>query len=92
MQLTNVTVTKTFVATTDHAAYQIEYAVTNNVLIKVSTNIKKTITNNEEYIGYINYENGDITSNFIATYAVIDYFTDFEKFMLEIQEIEAKKE
>lgn len=92
MQLTNITITKTFIATTAYAAYQIEYTIANNTLTKVSTNIRNLVVNNEDYIGYINYENGNITSNFISTYIVTDYFTDFEKFMQEIQEIEAKKE
>lgn len=93
MQLTNVTVTKDLTATTEHGDYQIEYTVNNNELTKVSTSITaKTPSQENNYIGNITYENGNITSNFMSTYTVINFFTDFESFMKEIQSMESNKE
>ena len=94
MKLIDTTITKNLIASTENANYQIEYAVTNSSLTKVTVNISNINPSqyNETYIGYINFENENITSNFNSTYLVTKYFSDFETFMKEILEIEAKQE
>lgn len=91
MQLMNVTVIRNLVAKTENADYQIEYHVDSDELKKVSLVIGNRVNNDP--VGNIDYENGNLTSSFFSTLQVIPYFEDFGKFMEEIKtEVEKQKQ
>lgn len=95
MEITSVTIIKNMTAKTANGFYLIESHAIDKQLTRISVAVYSLseIESHQEYIGIINYENGNISCNFQIPQNLAPYFEDFNSFRLQIAaEIEEQVE
>lgn len=87
MEIIKVTTTKQAEASSEHAMYEIEFSIINNVLARVYASIyhlEPDEHGNKIYIGNISSENNIINCSIPASQVLSHYFEDFEQYVKEM--------
>lgn len=88
MNITNVTVTKVAVESTENADYQLEYSIVNDTLIRVHASIRKKDADGSgdtPQTGVIYMEQGAVSCNIPDGEPLAPLFRDFEAMIGEIR-------
>lgn len=88
MNITNVTVTKVAVESTENADYRLEYSIVNDTLIRVHASIRKKDADGSgdaPQTGVIYMEQGAVSCNIPDGEPLAPLFRDFEAMIGEIR-------